>query len=78
APADAGPSAAPPTGRRRIARRTSPEAFHPDDVADPHFLGLELHQLAYEQIRDSVDSLVWVLQAVAGAPSAAERLPSDG
>lgn len=77
APADPDLGAAPPAGRRLRARRSGRVDVHPDDIADPHFLGLELHELAFEQIRDSVDSLVRLLRAVAGAAPAVGRLRSD-
>lgn len=77
-PASAEPGAGQRPSRWLPARRPSPADHHPDDVADPHFFGLELHELAYEQIRDSVESLVRLLRAVAGAAPAVERLPSDG
>lgn len=42
------------------------ESRHPDDVPDPHVLGMGLHDLAYQQIRGSTDALVRLLQEVAG------------
>ena len=41
--------------------------LHPDDVPDPHLLGMGLHPVAYEQIRASTDALVRVLREVASA-----------
>ncbi len=38
-----------------------PDATHPDDVPDPHVLGMGLHPLAYEQIKASTDSFVRLL-----------------
>ena len=37
------------------------DAPHPDDVPDPHVLGMGLHQQADEQIRASTDALVRLL-----------------
>ena len=37
---------------------------HPDDIADPHVLGMGLHPLAYQQIRSSTDSLTRLLLEV--------------
>jgi protein-tyrosine-phosphatase len=42
--------------------------LHPDDVPDPHLLGLGLHPVAYEQIRASTDALVRLFREVASTP----------
>ncbi len=44
-----------------------PGEAHVDDVLDPHVLGMGLHQLGFEQLRDSTDALVRVLRGVARA-----------
>ena len=41
---------------------------HPDDIPDPHVLGMELHALAYEQITASTDALLRVFREVASQP----------
>ena len=48
-------------GEGRFADHLGP---HPDDIADPHVLGGELHSLAFEQIRSSTDSLIRLLREV--------------
>ena len=45
---------------------TDPSQAHPDDVPDPHVLGMGLHALAYEQME--------VLDRRAGAVSAGGRI----
>ena len=42
-----------------------PGEVHPDDIPDPHVMGMGLHALAYEQINSSTDSLVRMLREVA-------------
>ena len=38
---------------------------HPDDVPDPHVLGMALHAQAYEQIASSTQALARLLREVA-------------
>lgn len=42
-----------------------PSQVHPDDIPDPHVMGMGLHALANEQINSSKDSLVRMLREVA-------------
>ena len=42
-----------------------PSQSHPDDIPDPHVMGMGLHALAYEQIASSTDALVRLLREVA-------------
>ena len=56
-PGDARAVASPRAGRTA----PDPSATHPDDVPDPHVLGMGLHPLAYDQIKASTDSLVRLL-----------------
>ena len=50
---------------RDRAHAPDPNDTHPDDVPDPHVLGMGLHPLAYEQITASTDSLVRLLEELA-------------
>ena len=57
-----------PEQRGRFGRRrdtTDTNSAHPDDVPDPHVLGMDLHQRAFEQITASTDSLVRLLVELA-------------
>lgn len=56
------PSAPAPASRRR--RRGADEVQHPDDIPDPHVLGLGWHQLAYEQLRESTEATAVLLREV--------------
>ena len=42
----------------------NPSRAHPDDIPDPHVMGIGLHALAYEQIASSTDALVRLLREV--------------
>lgn len=50
-----------PAGRRR---RRADEDQHPDDIPDPHVLGLGWHDLANEQLQESTGALVALLREV--------------
>lgn len=52
-------------GRGRIDPASGTPVGHPDDVPDPHVLGMWLHGLTHEQIRAATDALVRLLVAVA-------------
>jgi protein-tyrosine-phosphatase len=54
-----------PTGGRGGALNPDPYEVHPDDVPDPHVLGMGLHPLAYEQLASSTGALVRLLREVA-------------
>ena len=59
----AGDGASVPASQR--GGRPDPNDTHPDDVPDPHVIGMGLHPLAYEQIAASTDSLVRLLEELA-------------
>ena len=61
APAAAGP----PPGRWR-RRKSEDELQHPDDVGDPHVLGMDWHGAADLQIREATGQLAGLLHAVLG------------
>jgi len=54
-----------PASQRAGRAAPEPSASHPDDVPDPHVLGMGLHPVAYEQIKASTDSLVRLLTELA-------------
>ncbi len=66
---DAARGMAPATQNEESAPAASPlpDEAHVDDVLDPHVLGMGMHQLGFEQLRDSTDALVRVLREVAQA-----------
>ena len=66
-PLGAEPDPSVPRRRSRLGRpgRSDPSPAHPDDIPDPHVLGMGLHALAYEQIASSTDALVRLLREVA-------------
>lgn len=49
---------------RRWSRRSTESEQHPDDVPDPHVLGMDWHGPAYQQLRESTEYLVLLLRAV--------------
>lgn len=59
----AAPTPSQPQGRRWSRRSAEPEQ-HPDDVPDPHVLGMDWHGPAYEQLREATGQLVVLLQAI--------------
>ena len=61
----AGDGASVPASQRGGRDAPDPNDTHPDDVPDPHVLGMGLHPLAYEQIKASTDSLVRLLADLA-------------
>lgn len=57
-----------PGARRRPWRPRSDQPIPPDDVPDPHVLGMGLHPVAYEHIREATELLVALLLEVRQPP----------